>query len=98
MPLNGHDRRPRRARAASKATAPGADVPALLVVGEATREVSDVLLSLRTAPGGLSRVEALRRRDRLGPNEVARDRPPPWYAQLLHSFGNPFILLLLPLA
>ncbi|MGL1507642.1 cation-transporting P-type ATPase, partial [Vibrio parahaemolyticus] len=33
-----------------------------------------------------------------GANEVARDRPPAWYWQLLACFKNPFIAVLLMLA
>jgi Mg2+-importing ATPase len=38
------------------------------------------------------------RRARCGPNEVAHEKPPRWFIQLLLAFNNPFILLLLALA
>jgi Mg2+-importing ATPase len=38
------------------------------------------------------------RRAQWGLNEVAHEKPPRWYVQLLHAFRNPFIILLLILA
>jgi Mg2+-importing ATPase len=73
----------------------GSTLPA---VQEAARELPDLLTSLSTGPDGLQRVEALFRRGKYGPNEVARERPPRWYVQLLWAFKNPFVLLLLALA
>jgi Mg2+-importing ATPase len=69
-----------------------------LVVEEATSEISDLLLFLRTSPDGLNKVEAAVRRGVSGLNEVAHERVPRWYVQLIHSFHNPFIYLLIALA
>ncbi|PFX44997.1 hypothetical protein COL32_11055 [Bacillus pseudomycoides] len=41
--------------------------------------------------------EAERRIDTYGRNEVAHEKPPAWYLQLLLSFKNPFIFVLLTL-
>jgi Mg2+-importing ATPase len=70
----------------------------LRVVEEAARDLDLVLLSLNATPDGISRLESLYRRGRDGPNEIAHERPPRWYVQLLLAFKNPFILLLLALA
>jgi Mg2+-importing ATPase len=64
----------------------------------ATREVSELLASLLTTSGGLDRIKALTRRARDGFNEVASEKPPRWYAQLVHAFLTPFNYLLLTLA
>jgi Mg2+-importing ATPase len=72
--------------------------PSLPVVEAASRDTGDLLLSLHTSLDGLNRIEALLRHEQYGPNEVAHEKPPRWYVQLLHAFNNPFILLLLGLA
>src|SRR5271157_3519604 len=74
------------------------DTPKLRVVEEASQELGDVLLSLNTSPDGLLKVTAADRRGQYGLNEVAHERAPRWYAQLFHSFHNPFIYLLTVLA
>jgi Mg2+-importing ATPase len=70
----------------------------LPVVEEVSHDAGDLLLSLRTSPDGLNRVEALFRQAQYGLNEVAHEKPPRWCVQLLHAFKNPFIVLLLGLA
>ncbi|MCS6866057.1 MAG: magnesium-translocating P-type ATPase [Gemmataceae bacterium] len=66
---------------------------------EAARQAAlDVFISLASSQQGLSRVEALIRRARFGPNEIARERPPRWYVQLVHAFHTPFTYLLVTLA
>jgi Mg2+-importing ATPase len=72
--------------------------PALAVVEAASGDLETVLERLQTSPQGLTRVQALTRRTRCGLNEIAHEKPPRWYVQLLHAFHNPFILLLLSLA
>jgi Mg2+-importing ATPase len=57
-----------------------------------------MLSMLATTPEGLNRLEALIRRSRFGWNEIASERPPRWYIQLLHAFHTPFTYLLLMLA
>ncbi len=44
------------------------------------------------------KVTAADRRGQYGLNEVAHERAPRWYVQLIHSFHNPFIYLLTALA
>ncbi|MFI5310682.1 MAG: magnesium-translocating P-type ATPase [Gemmatimonadales bacterium] len=47
---------------------------------------------------GLDDAEVERRREQYGPNELAHEKAPPWYRQLVHAFANPFNLLLATLA
>ena len=68
------------------------------MVDDASRDIGDVLLSLNSSPDGLHQLEAAVRRGKFGLNEVAHERAPRWYIQLIHSFHNPFIYLLITLA
>jgi Mg2+-importing ATPase len=70
----------------------------LRVVDDATRNIGDVLLSLSSSTDGLHRLQAAVHRGKFGLNEVAHERAPRWYIQLIHSFHNPFIYLLMTLA
>ena len=47
---------------------------------------------------GLTDDEVERRREQFGRNEVAHEKPPAWYVQLVHAFANPFNILLATLA
>jgi len=73
---------------------PGMD----LITDAAVRSTQDLLVSLVATPEGLDRVKALVRRARDGFNEIASERPPRWYVQLLAAFHTPFTYLLLILA
>jgi hypothetical protein len=44
--------------------------------------LNELLNRVRTTNAGLSEIEAVLRREEGGPNEVAHQRPPRWYAQL----------------
>ncbi len=68
------------------------------VAEEAGRDIDVVLTLLDTTPAGLTEDHAARLRAEHGANEVAHEKPPRWYVQLLHAFKNPFILLLMALA
>lgn len=70
----------------------------LRIAADAVRSIDAVLSSLNTTPDGLNEIEAMIRRARDGLNEIAHEKPPAWYIQLLHAFKNPFIALLLVLA
>jgi P-type Mg2+ transporter len=74
------------------------DQPYLRVVDDASRDIGDVLLSLNSSSDGLHKLEAAARHDKFGLNEVEHERTPRWYTQLIHSFHNPFIYLLITLA
>jgi P-type Mg2+ transporter len=68
------------------------------VVHEACHGLELTLEILGTDRRGLLQSEAEARLDATGPNEIARDRPPAWYWQLLSCFKNPFIGVLVLLA
>jgi Mg2+-importing ATPase len=68
------------------------------VANEAARDAADVLASLTSSPEGLDRVTAAWRRSRDGFNEIASEKAPHWFVQLLHAFHVPFNYLLLSLA
>ncbi|MCC7195871.1 MAG: magnesium-translocating P-type ATPase [Gemmatimonadaceae bacterium] len=57
-----------------------------------------VLVQLGTSRGGLTDDEAAARRAKVGPNAIAHEKPPGWYAQLWHAFLAPFNLVLAVLA
>ncbi|MDS0857659.1 magnesium-translocating P-type ATPase [Burkholderia pseudomultivorans] len=65
---------------------------------EAARPLDDTLKSLHTSTRGLTDEQAADRLLRDGPNEIAHDKPPHWSRQLLMSFHNPFVYVLLVLA
>ncbi|WDD92066.1 magnesium-translocating P-type ATPase [Burkholderia sp. FERM BP-3421] len=74
------------------------DAQSMRIVREAAQPLEATLKNLRTTTGGLTFAQA---EDRLlldGPNEIAHDKPPHWTRQLLQSFNNPFIYVLLVLA
>ncbi|MED0671053.1 magnesium-translocating P-type ATPase [Aneurinibacillus aneurinilyticus] len=52
---------------------------------------------IATSPHGLCESEVKKRLDDYGENQVAHEKPPAWYIQLLLNFKNPFILILLGL-
>ena len=56
------------------------------------------LKTMQASLEGLTDAEVDRRRRIYGKNEVAHDKPPPWWAQFLKAFSSPFILVLLILA
>lgn len=61
-------------------------------------EEQSFLQQLSTTPQGLSEAEARKRLEQYGKNQIAHEKPPVWYIQLLSCFKNPFILILLALA
>ncbi|MDN7929815.1 magnesium-translocating P-type ATPase [Burkholderia metallica] len=65
---------------------------------EAARPLEDTLKSLHTSTRGLTYDQAADRLQHHGPNEIAHDKPPHWTRQLLLSFHNPFVYVLLVLA
>src|ERR1700736_4227766 len=56
------------------------------------------LKTMEASLEGLTDAEVDRRRRIYGKNEVAHEKPPPWWAQFLKAFSSPFILVLLILA
>ncbi|MER5775626.1 magnesium-translocating P-type ATPase [Streptomyces sp. NPDC002039] len=73
------------------------------LVGERLADLSarpgdQVLRDLSADRHGLTHDEASLRLERHGPNVVARERAPRWYAQLAKAYANPFIAVLVFLA
>lgn len=68
------------------------------VAQEAARPLEDTLKTLHTSTRGLTYDQAADRLQHYGPNEIAHDKPPHWTRQLLLSFHNPFVYVLLVLA
>ena len=64
----------------------------------ASDDVGAALVRMHSHEDGLTQAEALARRERWGLNELAHDRPLPWWRHLWACYGNPFNLLLSVLA
>ncbi|MFN3814164.1 MAG: magnesium-translocating P-type ATPase, partial [Aquificaceae bacterium] len=64
----------------------------------AKMDVDGVLLSIGTDREGLSLEEAKKRLKVYGLNEVAHEKPPPWYLLLLKAYASPFAYILIFLA
>ena len=73
------------------------DIEARLIQAAISME-EDIMDDLDTSPQGLTEIEAKKRLEKHGKNQIAHDKPPAWYVQLLACFKNPFILILLSLA
>ena len=68
------------------------------VVEEAHTDIGKLLTRLNTRRKGLTDAEVKERLRQYGFNEVAHEKPPHWFLQLLQAFNNPFIYILLGLA
>lgn len=68
------------------------------VVEESATSVDQVLRALNSNKQGLVENDALSRLEKFGKNEVSHEKPPTWYGQLLQSFNNPFVYILIGLA
>lgn len=68
------------------------------VVDEAQTDLGRLLTRLGTRRRGLTDAEVQERLRQYGPNEVAHEKPPHWFIQLLQAFNNPFVYILLGLA
>jgi Mg2+-importing ATPase len=64
----------------------------------ARKDVDEILAQLGTNREGLTSEEAQDRLEMYGLNEVAHEKPAPWYIQLIKAFINPFIGILVFLA
>jgi Mg2+-importing ATPase len=64
----------------------------------AESDVGTVLRSLDTDIEGLNELQSYSRLQKYGFNEIAREKPLPWYIQLLKTFQNPLAILLIALA
>lgn len=68
------------------------------VVEESATSIDQVLRTLNSNKQGLVENDALSRLKKFGKNEVSHEKPPTWYGQLLQSFNNPFVHILIGLA
>ena len=66
--------------------------PAVVEAAQMTCE--DLLVKLQTAPSGLTQVAAEERARKVGPNEVAQEKPQTWPVRLLKIVANPLVILL----
>jgi Mg2+-importing ATPase len=64
----------------------------------ARSDVENLLEILNTSLEGLSDLQSRLRLKKIGLNEIAREKPPKWYIQLLRTFQNPLVILLISLA
>ncbi len=77
----------------------GAPKPVVVqAASEAHRDAEATLAAFRSSRNGLTEAEAQERLERDGPNQVAHEKPPAWYVQLLLTLRNPFTLILAFLA
>jgi Mg2+-importing ATPase len=74
-----------------------ANQPATLIQF-AQDDVETVLTKLNTSLEGLSDLQSRIRLEKIGLNEIACEKPPKWYVQLLKIFQNPLVILLIILA
>src|SRR5262252_11130916 len=83
-----------------RAKHPGNGLTALstTAIREACNDLAATLDNVGSRPEGLIESDAVERLEEVGPNEIAREKPPHWLFQLLACFKNPFILVLVVLA
>lgn len=80
----------------SRVTAHSRETELLLSLG--VKEPAEALRTMKTVRTGLSQGEARTRLRTYGLNEVAREKPSPWWVQLAHAFANPFVIILIVLS
>lgn len=73
-------------------------VAAIKLRNAARCDKADCLSMLDTRDSGLSDIEVRDRQQQFGLNEVAHEKAPAWYIQLLQAFINPFIGILVVIA
>jgi Mg2+-importing ATPase len=73
-------------------------LPAENLLRSAREENADLLQRLNTTPEGLSALQSDLRLKRVGPNQIAHEKPVAWIVQLLNTFKNPLVILLASLA
>lgn len=61
-------------------------------------DTDSIFKILDTGENGISTNEAINRLEEYGLNQVAHEKPTPWYIQLINAFINPFVIILLALA
>lgn len=73
----------------------GSDIRLEKLTKVAKKNIKDILKELNTSKDGLTGKEASKRLEKYGPNELPREKPDPWYKQLLDAFIHPFIMVLI---
>ncbi|MBV8239726.1 MAG: magnesium-translocating P-type ATPase, partial [Hyphomicrobiales bacterium] len=83
-----------------RAKHPGNGLTALSTTAarEACNDLAATLANVGGSAEGLIDTDAVERLEEVGPNEIAREKPPHWLIQLIACFKNPFILVLVVLA
>ncbi|CAN1213307.1 magnesium-translocating P-type ATPase [Tumidithrix helvetica PCC 7403] len=85
----------------SSLTQPSPSIPPSLptkLTKIAQGNIEEALETLNTSPEGLSELQSNLRLGKVGLNEIAHEKPPKWYVQLLKTFQNPLAILLIILA
>jgi Mg2+-importing ATPase len=67
-------------------------------IREVCNDLAATFANAGGSPEGLVESDAVERLEEVGPNEIAREKPPHWLLQLLACFKNPFIIVLVVLA
>jgi P-type Mg2+ transporter len=67
-------------------------------VQEANDDLDTTLARVGGSFDGLLEADAVERLAEFGPNEVAQEKAPHWFLQLLSCFRNPFIIVLVAIA
>jgi P-type Mg2+ transporter len=81
-----------------KHSADGLKAMSTSAVREASNDLEVTVANVRGSLDGLVESDAVERLEEVGPNEIAREKPPHWLLQLLACFKNPFIIVLVVLA
>lgn len=68
------------------------------ITGFARWDIKNVFSKLKTSQDGLDTFEAELRLEVYGPNQIAAEKPKPWFIQLIRAFVNPFSAILFFLA
>jgi P-type Mg2+ transporter len=69
-----------------------------MLSARARQTLGETLATLGSSLDGLVELDAVERLAKDGRNEVAHEKPPHWFVQLLSCFKNPFIIVLVTLA
>ena len=62
------------------------------------KDINEIYKIMNTGIEGIAKEEVNNRIDTYGLNQIANEKPIPWYIQLIKAFINPFIIVLLALA
>jgi Mg2+-importing ATPase len=85
-------------RLVAKPSGNGLTALSTTAIREACNDLAATLANVGGSPDGLIESDAVERLEEVGPNEIAREKPPHWLFQLIVCFKNPFIIVLVVLA